>query len=100
MVLNSLVLGVWGALTVLALCGAVISLVLHYRSGSAAQLQSEVRQLAIDVEELFGAVDKWTKRRQVADARSKIGATAPQAVPERGSAEYKQFLRKRVRGEA
>lgn len=87
------------ALTVLALGTAAVSIVLHAKSGSARELLSRVRQLDIDIEELHQAVSKWTNRGRVADARAKIGqAQAPAPVPERGTKEYKSFLRRRAMG--
>lgn len=85
------------AVSVLALCTAAVSVVLHAKSGSARQLVSRVRQLEIDFEELFNAVSKWTNRARVADARAKIGqAQAAPALPERGTPEYKKLLRARA----
>jgi len=91
-------LGVWGATVLVLLVPIALSLVLHYRAGSAAKLQSEVRQLSIDVEELFTAVEKWTKRRIAADARSRIGVTEPAAPDPSNKAVYKAYLRQKAKG--
>jgi len=89
--------GVWGALTVLELCAIAFLLVKTSRSGSPEQLQSAVRQLSVDVEELYGAVEKWTKRRYAAEARSRIGEASAPAAP-MTMAEKKALLRAKARG--
>lgn len=92
-------LGVWGAATVVQLAWLAFLTAKAQRTGTPEQIQSEVRQLAVDVEELYGAVEKWTKRRYAAEAREKIGKVAVTQVPERGTAAYKAFLRMKSRGE-
>lgn len=99
--LETVFVGVWGALTVLNLAATAFLIAFVRRPGSPAQLQSAVRQLAIDVEELYGAVEKWTKRRYAAEARAKIGEPPVQSVPDRSDrAAYKQFLRSKQLGRA
>lgn len=90
-------LGVWGAVTVLQLAWLAFLTVKALRPGSPEQLQSMVRQLAIDVEELFGAVEKWTKRRYAAEAREKIGQQPPEAQRPADPRELKAWLRRRLR---
>jgi len=95
---SGLFVGVWGAITVVHLALTVFCIVKLQRTGSASQLQSDVRQLAIDVEELYNAVEKWTKRRYASEAREKIGKVTTMEPPERGSKAYKDFLRLKQRG--
>lgn len=87
------------AIAVLALCTAVLALALHRRSGSPHQLRTQVRQLDIDVEELTQAVNKWTNRGRVADARARIGQVAAPAAP-LTLKEQKAQLRARFNGQA
>jgi len=98
--MESALVGVWGALTVMNLLCTVFLIVRAYRTGSIDSLQSNVRQLAIDVEELYGAVEKWTKRRYAAEARAKIGESAVPAAPnpaDKGA--YKAYLRAKAKGQ-
>lgn len=73
-------LGVWGAVSVVALVSSIVSLWLHYRTGSVRQLTSEVRQTSLDVHELFDTVEKWTRRDRVRRLREGRVETEP-AVP-------------------
>lgn len=90
------ILGVWGALTVIALISAVVSMVLHFRGGSFHELRTEVRQLSTDVENLYDSVERWTHRQRVRNMRD--GVASAQLTPQRGSADYKNYLRAKATG--
>lgn len=90
--------GVWGALIVVALLTSAISLALHWRSESPRKLQSRVLGLETDFEELINSVNRWTSRNAMRDARAKKGEQTELAAPQRGTPEYKTWLRRRVRG--
>lgn len=93
-------LGVWGALTVLALVAAGVSLWLSVRTGSLSELTSTVRQLSLDVSELYDRVEHWTRRERVRKLRDgQESALQSQALPPRGSREYKTLLRQRLTGQ-
>lgn len=89
-------LGVWGALTILALISAAISIVLHFRGGSFHELRTEVRQLSTDVENLYDSVERWTHRQRVRNMRD--GVAAQSLTPQRGSSDYKAHLRAKAAG--
>lgn len=98
---SSLILGVWGAATVIALVTAIVSLWLHLRGESVHQLQSQVRQLALDLEDVYDTVEKWSHRQQVRNMRAgkvAAAAAAEPLTPQRGSPEYKALLRQRAAG--
>lgn len=100
---SSLLLGVWGALTVLALVAAGVSLWMHLRIGSLHELQSQIRSTTGDMAELFDLFEKWTKRervRRLRDSREEAAAAPqPEAVDRSDRQAYKSFLRKKQRGE-
>lgn len=54
---------------VLALITALVSLYFCLRSGSVPEIQTQVRQLAIDVTELYDKVEHWTRRDRVRKLR-------------------------------
>jgi len=92
-------LGVWGAVAIVHSAAIVFLVVRAYRAGTPEQLQSEVRQLGIDVEELYTAVEKWTKRRYAAEARNRKEELAAPAAPDRADkGQYKAYLRQKAKG--
>lgn len=92
-----IVLGTLSAIAVLALISAAVSLWLHLRSGSVHSLESKVNQVTLDLHDLFDTVEKWTRRdrvRRLRDGREEAGQVV--AVPQRGTPEYKSFLRRKI----
>jgi len=96
-------LGVWGAVTLLAFVSGAVSLWLHFKTGSLHELTSQIRSVTGDMAELFDLFEKWTKRdrvRRLRDGREAAGAEAAQAVvPQPGTPAYKDYLRRKARGE-
>lgn len=54
---------------VLALITALVSLYFVLRTGSLPEIQSTVRQLSLDVSELYDKVEHWTRRDRVRKLR-------------------------------
>lgn len=83
--------------SVLALISSVVSLVIHSRTGSSHQLQSAVRQLTLDVQEVFDRVEHWTRRDRVRKMRDgrESSAAAENPLP-LTPAEAKIALRRRL----
>lgn len=96
---SGLILGVWGAATLLALVTAIVSLVIQLRGESIHTLTTQVRQLALDVEDVYDRLEKWTHRSQVRAMREGKQQATAMSVPQPGTPEYKAWLRRRARGE-
>lgn len=56
-------------LSVLSLITSGVSLYFCVRTGSLPQIQSEVRQLALDVSEVYDKLEHWTRRDRVRKLR-------------------------------
>lgn len=85
-----------GVLAATALVSALVSVALTLWAGSTFQLRSEVRQLSIDVTELFDKVEHWRGRDAV--RRMRAGQEAAAAVPAALSPqEHKAQLRAKLR---
>lgn len=79
--MENLLVGVGGALLVIALVSSAVSLWLHRRAESPAELTSQVRQLGLDVSELYDKVEHWTRRERVRRFREGQGADQPATPP-------------------
>lgn len=91
--------GVWGAVLFLAVVSSIVSLWLHVRTGSFHDLQTQVRALARDVEDLYDAVEKWGNREKVRNLRAGKAAAAAPLTPQPGTPEYKSYLRQLAKGQ-
>lgn len=92
---------VWvGVVALLALAAAGVSLALHRRAGNPLDLAHQVNQQRLDLDELFDRVDQWQRRDRVRRLRASHEPPEAPAAPQRGSPEYKQFLRNKARGGA
>lgn len=97
---TGLILGVWGAVTILALITSTISLWLHFRTGSVHELNTQVRQLALDLDDVYDTVEKWSHRQAVRNMRAGKQAAALNAqplTPQPGTPEYKSWLRSKAK---
>jgi len=94
-----LFIGVWGAALILVAVSSIVSLWLHLRAGSFHSLQTQVRALARDVEDLYDAVEKWGNREKVRNLRAGKAAAAASLTPQPGMPEYKNYLRQIAKGQ-
>jgi hypothetical protein len=84
-------------LAFVALVSAGISLWIHYRTGSLTELRSSVRQLDLDLHELFDTVEKWTRRDRVRRLREGREASETPSAPQPATREdVKAELRRRA----
>jgi hypothetical protein len=99
---NALLIQEWlifvaSAIAISALVTAGVSLWIHYRTGSLTELRSRVRQLDLDLHDLFDTVEKWTRRdrvrrlREGRESEQTSEPTQPQTV-----ADVKAELRRRA----
>lgn len=86
------------SLSLVAIVSSVVSLWQVYRDGSFHELRSLVRQIDLDLHELFDTVEKWTRRdrvRRLREGREAAGEVQ-QALPLPGTKEYKSMLRSKA----
>lgn len=67
---------------VLALITALVSLYFCLRSGSLPEVTTQVRQLALDVTELYDKVEHWTRRDRVRKLREGQEAARQKEIDE------------------
>ena len=86
-----------GALCLLAMVSGVGSLWFSVRAGSTTTLRGQVRQLDLDLHELYDVVEKWTRRDRVRRFRDgqEAAMQAPKAPDRSDRAAYKAYLRQR-----
>jgi hypothetical protein len=87
------------ALSLLAMVTAGVSLWLTTRAASPRELTSSVRQLELDLHELFDTVEKWTRRdrvRRLREGREAAGLDNPGQAAPVNLAAHKAALRKKV----
>lgn len=87
------------ALSLLALVSAGVSLWLTTRAASPRELTSSVRQLELDLHELFDTVEKWTRRdrvRRLREGREAAGLDNPTTPAPVNLAQHKAALRRKV----
>lgn len=84
----------------LALAASAVSLHLHRKVGSQFDVAQRLHALESDLNDLYDRVEHWQRRdrtRRLRDANPPM-VELPQPMPLRGTPEYKQMLRHKVRG--
>lgn len=86
-------------IALLALITAGVSLWLTVRGGSFHELRTQVRQIDLDLHELFDTVEKWTRRdrvRRLREGREAAGAEQASLPAVATLADHKAALRRRI----